>query len=322
MQRVADGMKAVLQFRAGGEFCRQLAAVVPQWLSVRVVDERDTATFSAEMTDANVLLHVLEPVTDAVMARAPKLQLVQKIGVGVNTIDLAAARQRGIRVANMPGTNSQAVAEHTLALMLATLRRVVELHHATISGRSTEVPADFYDGVGEIGGRTVGLVGYGEVPRRLAPVLVALGARVIYASRTPKAGASGVRRTLDELLSEADIVSLHVPVQPGMPPLLGADAIRQMKPGSILINTARGTLVDEIALEAALRAGRLRAAGLDVLAREPARTADPLLALPNVVATPHIAWLTPETLARSLVVAIENCRRLRDGVGLLHQVTA
>ena len=314
-------MKAVLHFRAGGEFRRQLERVVPHWLRVHVVDERDTATFLAEMAEAQVLLHVLEPVTDAVMASAPLLQLVQKIGVGVNTIDLEAARRRGIRVANMPGTNSRAVAEHTLALMLATLRRVVELHQATIHGMSSDVSADFFDRVGEVAGRTIGLVGYGDVPRLLAPVLVALGARVIYASRTPKECAFGERRTLDELLAAADIVSLHVPAQPGMPPVLGADAIRQMKPGSILINTARGSLVDEIALAKALREGHLRAAGLDVLANEPARANDPLLALANVVATPHIAWLTPETLVRSVAVAVENCRRLRDGDGLLHQVT-
>ena len=314
-------MKAVLQFRAGSEFRRQLESVGPPWLRVHVVDERDTATFLAEMAEAEVLLHVLEPVTDAVIARSPLLQLIQKIGVGVNTIDLDAAGRRGIRVANMPGTNSQAVAEHTLALMLATLRRVVELHQATVDGRSPEISADFFDRVGEISGRTIGLVGYGDVPRLLAPVLVALGARVIYASRTPKEFAFGERRTLGELLAAADIVSLHVPAQPGVPPLLGADAIRQMKPGSILINTARGSLVDEIALAAALREGHLCAAGLDVLANEPARATDPLLALPNVVATPHIGWLTPETLARSLAVAVENCRRLRDGDALLHQVT-
>ena len=127
-------------------------------------------------------------------------------------------------------------------------------------------------------------------------------------------------RELPALLAEADIVSLHLPLTPKTERLIDAPAIASMKDGAVLVNTARGGLVDEKSLVSALRAGHLRAAGLDVLTVEPAPSDNPLCALPNVVLMPHIAWLTPETLDRSLGIAFENCRRLRDGENLMHRV--
>jgi phosphoglycerate dehydrogenase-like enzyme len=313
-------MKAILQYRASPGFVRQLEAAAPEWLSVEVIDEADRERFARAIGSAEVLLHVLEPVTGEVIARARQLRLIQKIGVGVNTIDLAAARARGIAVANMPGTNSQAVAEMSLALMLAALRRIPFLDRMTRAGQGGSVPAHTYDRIGEIAGRTVGLVGYGEVPRRLAPVLQALGARVIYTSPRPKPDAAGQWHPLAELLRLADIVSLHLPLTPQSTRIINAQSIGQMKPGAVLINTARGGLVDEPALLAALQDGRIAAAGLDVLDEEPARIDNPLLGLDNVVLSPHVSWLTPETLGRSIGIAIENCRRLACGEPLLHQI--
>ena len=313
-------MKAVLQYRASAGFRKALADRAPAWLTTVVVPEDDKTRFAEEMRDADVLLHALEPVTAAVMAGAPRLRLIQKIGVGVNTIDLEAARQRGIFVANMPGTNSQAVAEATLALMLAVLRRVPWLDAETRAGRGWSLEADTFDSVGEIHGRTVGLVGYGEVPRRLAPALIALGARVIVHSRTRHADALGPWCELDALLAQADIVSLHLPLTAETQGLIGSAAIGRMKPGAILVNTARGGLVDEPALLQGMRSGHIAAAGLDVFASEPVKTDNALLELRNVVVMPHAAWLTPETLERSLGIAFENCARIRDGRALLHQV--
>ena len=169
-------------------------------------------------------------------------------------------------------------------------------------------------------GRTVGLVGYGAVPGRLAPMLRAMGARVLYASRSPKPDAVGERVTLDALLTVSDIVSLHVPLAPDTERLIDAGAIARMKPGAVLVNTARGALVDEAALVEALRSGRLGAAGLDVLETEPPTAGNPLFDLDNVVCSPHVAWLTRETLERSLAVAVENCRRIEAGQDLLHRV--
>ncbi len=164
------------------------------------------------------------------------------------------------------------------------------------------------------------LVGYGAVATYLAPILQACGARVVYTARQAKPQAVGTPCSFDELLRMSDIVSLHVPLTPETKGLMNATALAQMKPGSIFINTARGGLVDESALIAALQSDHLRAAGLDVFADEPIPMDSPLLTLDNVVITPHIAWLTPETLGRSCVIAMENCRRLRDGEPLLDRV--
>ena len=313
-------MKAVLQYRASPGFRQQLEQHAPDWLNVVFVDETDTSTFMVEMRNTQVLLHILEPVTAKVVAAAPQLQLIQKIGVGVNSIDLDAAKQRSIAVANMPGMNTPAVAELTLLLILATLRRVALWDRTTRRGKGWEAELEVFDSQGELSGRVVGLVGYGAVASRLAPILQACGASVVYTTRQPKPNAVGTEHSFDELLEAADIVSLHVPLTPETVGLMNTAAFERMKPGSILINTARGGLVDETALIEALQSGHLRAAGLDVFADEPIPADNPLLTLDNVILTPHIAWLTPETLERSISVAFENCRRVRAGEPLLYRV--
>lgn len=314
-------MRVVLHFAAVPALEARIRAALPGWLDLVVVAEDDPATFAAAVAECEVLWHVLEPVTAAVMEAAPRLRLVQKIGVGVNTIDLDAARRQGVAVANMPGTNTAATAEFTLALMLAALRRVPQFDACVRAGR-------WYDGAGlvsdcgEVGGRTVGLVGFGAVAQALAAVLHAMGARVVYSSRSPKAATVGERLGLDDLLAQSDVVSLHLPLTEATRNLLDGAAFGRMRDGAVLVNTARGALVDEDALVAALGSGRLRAAALDVFAGEPVDPAHPLLAFDNVVVAPHAAWLTPETFDRSVGVAVENCRRLRDGEQLLHAVGA
>jgi len=316
-------VKAVLQYRASAGFRDLIERSAPSWLTVVVIDEDDTDAFTAEMRDAVVLLHVLTPVTAEVMAAAPSLRLIQKIGTGVNTIDLDAAAEYGIGVANMPGTNTAAVVEATLALMLATLRRITTLDTETRAGRGWHLADAVVDRLGELGARTVGLVGFGAVGQRLAPVLRAMGAEVLYTATAPK---PQVRKDLaawcelDELVSSSDIVSLHLPLTPGTEQIIDEAAIASMRPGAILVNTARGGLVDEVALLEALTSGALRGAGLDVFALEPVDPTNPLLAVDSVVVSPHSAWLTPETLERSMGVAFENCRRVMAGESLLHEV--
>lgn len=314
-------MKAVLQYRASPGFRDRLGrAAKAVDIEAVVVDETDHDAFLREVADAEVLLHVLKPVTAETIAAAPRLRLIQKIGVGINTIDLEAARARGVAVANMPGTNSQAVAEMTLCLMLATLRRVNNLDRLTRRGQGWTPDLATVDSLGEICGKTVGFIGFGAVPNRLAPALKALGAHVIYTQRERRDHGHGEFATLHDLLARADIVSLHVPATPETRGLMNRAAIWRMKPGAVLINTARGELVSEPALIEALQSGRLRAAGLDVFEREPIDPMDPLLSLENVVVTPHLAWLTQETLDRSTAIAIENCQRIRRREPLLHQV--
>ena len=209
-------MKAVLQYRATPGFRAAISAIENEWLSVAVVDETDKQTFAREIHDADVLLHVLERVTAATIEQAPRLRLIQKLGVGVDTIDLEAARARGVAVCNMPGANTRAVAELTLLLMLATLQAAVASstgrHARERDGRS--IPS-ILDNLGELGGRTVGLVGFGAVGKCLTPMLQGIGARVIYTSRTETRGASATFVSLPALLSDADVVSLHVPLNSG-----------------------------------------------------------------------------------------------------------
>ena len=313
-------MNVVYHYSAGPGLTSRLAELEREGLSVSVCAMPDHARFTELLPATEALWHLLVPVTAQVLAAAPRLRLVQKIGVGVNTIDLEAARSRGVAVCNMPGTNTQAVAEMTLLLMLGALRRVSQLDAAIRTGQGWALPAELQDSYGEVAGRTVGLVGYGAVPSRLAPVLRAMGARVLYASRTEKPDAAGERRPLDDLLAESDVVSLHVPLTPDTERLIDAAAVARMKPGAVIVNTARGGLIDEAALIDALRTGRVGAAGLDVFETEPTPAGNALLELDNVVCTPHLAWLTRETLERSLAVAVENCRRLAAGEDLLHRI--
>lgn len=294
---------------------RAAASTVPLRVQVCSVDDR--AAYGVAMAGADVLLHVLDPVTEEVVAAAPRLRLVQKLGVGVNTIDLDACRARGIAVCNMPGTNAAAVAEATLLLMLACLRRLPDWHARVRAGRGWPADPALADRMGELAGRTVGLVGYGDIARRLEPVLVALGATVVHhARRSDRPGW----RPLDELLATADVVSLHVPLTEETAGLLDRRRLGLFRPGAVLVNTARGGVIDQEALVEVLSSGRLAAAGLDVFAVEPLEGADPLLRLDNVVLMPHVAWQTTETMARCLDVAFDNVRRLAAGKPLLHRV--
>jgi phosphoglycerate dehydrogenase-like enzyme len=309
-------LNVLFHYAAGPDLDARLAAI-PE-LNITICPEDDDALLERLLPHTDVVWHVLKRCTAEMIAMAPNLRLIQKIGVGVNTIDLDAARRRGIAVCNLPGTNARAVAELTLALMLAVLRRLPRFDASMRRGGWSD--PELQDGIGELGGRTVGLVGYGAIPQLLAPVLVALGCRVIYTSRTRRADAVGEWRALDELLAEADVVSLHLPLVPETERLIDAHALARMKPGTLLINTARGGLVDQHALTEALASGRLSGAGLDVFVHEPHDASEALFRLPNVVLTPHIAWLTTGTFDRSFALAVENCHRIASGKALLHRV--
>jgi phosphoglycerate dehydrogenase-like enzyme len=313
-------MKAIFHYDAGPRLKARFTSLAAEGFEIAPCPEEDDGRLAALLPDAEVLLHILKPVTAAVIERAPRLRLIQKIGVGVNTIDLAAARARGIAVANMPGTNTAAVAETAVLLMLAALRNLPGLDRACRAGQGWAVGGGLQERVGELRGRTVGLVGAGMVPRALVPILQSFGAQLLYWSPRDHPELGIPRCELAELLAAADIVSLHLPLVPETERLIDRAALARMKPGAILVNTARGGLVDEIALIEALTSGHLRAAGLDVFTQEPLPADSPLLDLDNVVLMPHVAWLTPETLDRSLDVAVDNMRRLRDGAELRFRV--
>lgn len=313
-------MKVLLHYSPGPEWQRRLAALAGQGIDVQYCSEDDDARFYSLLPETEVIWHILRRISASDIAQAAKLRLIHKIGVGVNTIDLAAAKERGVAVCNIPGTNSRSVAEMALLLILACLRRLPLLDRATREGHGWKLDNALQDSFGEIGGRTIGLIGYGAIPSILTPALQALGATVLYTSKSHKPSASATFRSLQNLLEEADIVSLHLPLTPETEHLIGDDEFKRMRPGAILINTARGGLVHEPALVRALESGRLAAAGLDVFENEPIAPDNPLLKFSNVVLTPHLAWLTRENLERSMAVAVENCRRLVEGQPLLHRV--
>ncbi|MCB0931704.1 MAG: 2-hydroxyacid dehydrogenase [Mycobacterium sp.] len=296
----------------------EVLAPESDWLDIRWCHEDDVTTLHREMPAADVLWHMLRPLSGDDLRRGPRLRLVQKLGAGVNTIDVGTATELGIAVANTPGANAPSAAEGTVLLMLAAMRRLLELDRNTRAGRGWPTDTSLGETVRDIGSCTVGLVGYGNIAQRVETIVAAMGARVLHTSTTDD--GSPAWRTLPELLTTSDIVSLHLPLTPLTEGLLDRAALASMKSTAVLVNTSRGGVVDEAALVDALRAGQLAAAGLDVFAVEPVRPDNPLLRLDNVVVTPHVVWYTKDTMHRYLSMAVNNCRRLRDGRDLVNVV--
>jgi phosphoglycerate dehydrogenase-like enzyme len=314
----AVALRVLAHFVPGAKVLDFLAAE-SDWLDIRWCAADDDTSFYRELPEAEVIWHVLRPLSGADLRRGERLRLVHKLGAGVNTIDVAAAASRGIAVANMPGANAPSVAEGTVLLMLAALRRLPTLDRATRQGRGWPLDPALGETVRDIGACTVGLVGYGNIAKRVGEIVEAMGAGVVHTS-TRDDGRPGWR-SLAELLAVSDIVSLHLPLTADTHHLLNRDAIAVMKPGAVLVNTSRGAIVDEDALVGALRDGRLGAAGLDVFESEPAAHDNPLFELDNAVLTPHVTWYTADTMRRYLVEAVANCRRLREQEPLAHLVT-
>ena len=310
----------VLAHFVPGEKVLDFVAPETDWLDIRYCAEDDDDTFYRELPDAEVIWHVLRPLADSDLERASRCRLVHKLGAGVNTIDVEAASRLGIAVANMPGANAASVAEGAVLLMLAALRRLPELDRATRAGAGWPSDPSLGETVRDIGGCTVGLIGYGNIAKRVETSVTAMGADVLHTS-TGDDGSPGWR-TLPDLLAASDIVSLHLPLTPDTSKLLDAAALALMKPSAVIVNTSRGPVIDEDALVDALRGGRLAAAGLDVFAVEPIPADNPLLGLDNVVLTPHVTWYTVDTMRRYLAEAVDNCRRIRDGRDLRNVVNS
>ena len=312
----------VLAHFTPGDKVRAFLAPFEDWLDVTFCAEDDDETLYRELPRADVIWHVLRPLSADDLERATRCRLVHKLGAGVNTIDVDGATRLRIGVANMPGANAPSVAEGTVLLMLAALRRLPALDRATREGRGWPTDPTLGETVRDIGGSTVGLIGYGNIATRVEAIVTAMGATVLHTS-TRDDGHPGWR-TLADLLAASDIVSLHLPLTAATSGLLDAAQLALLKPDAVLVNTSRGPIVEEAALVDALREGRLAAAGLDVFASEPIPPDSPLLALQNVVVTPHVTWYTADTMRRYLAEAVANCERLRDGrhlVNLVNEVT-
>ena len=256
---------------------------------------------------AAVLMRGNPPFTRRVIESAPQLKIIAKHGAGVDSVDVQAAAQRSVAVMTAGAANADAVAEFALALMLALARELPRLDRGVKAG-TWERP--HYQG-GEFRGRTVGIVGYGQIGRRVARLAAAFGAKVIIHTRSAIADAAGaeVEPDLEALLRRADILSLHCPLTPETRGMIGEAQLRSMPPGALLVNTARGALVDEAALADALGSGHLGGAGLDTFALEPPDPTHPLFTLDNVICTPHVAGATKGSLLRVGTIAATNIVR-------------
>jgi D-3-phosphoglycerate dehydrogenase len=245
---------------------------------------------------------------EVIQASQPRLRVLAKYGVGIETIDLDAATEAGVLVANTPGANSLGVAEHTIALMMSLLRNVPQLDRLVRTGNWNE--ARRYIG-GDIEGSTIGMVGFGNVGQLVGKRAAALGMRVLaydpYLS-AERAAAAGATRVddLDAMLGEADVVSLHMVVTPETTRMFDAGRFAKFKRGARLINTARAQLVDQDAMIAALKSGQLGGAAVDVSEPEPLGAESPLYELDNLIITPHHAGTTIRTRERTLTQAAEN----------------
>lgn len=259
-------------------------------------------------------------IDEAVLARCPNLKWVGIIATGTDNLDLEACRRHGVAVANVPGYSTYSVAQMTFSLLLAICQCADRYDRLVQDGRwRTEDPAAY--GLlpqVELLGKTFGIYGYGSIGRQTARIAKAFGMQVLVCTRTvrPEYEADGVEFVdLDTLLARSDVLSLHCPATPATRGLISAGTLAKAKPGMILLNTARGALVDEQAVADALKSGRLGFYGADAFGTEPLPQESLLRGLPNALLTPHIAWATNEALQRLMDITTNNLRTWLDGRG-------
>jgi D-3-phosphoglycerate dehydrogenase len=247
--------------------------------------------------DADALLNTYMPITDELLGQLPACRIVARYGIGVDNVDLAAAARRGVTITNVPDYSVEEVAVHALGLLLALTRRLPEASRLVAAGGWG---LDGLRPIRRLSTQRAGLVGFGRIARHLAGYLAATGCEVVAHDPfiQPRPGIPPLM-SLPDLLSGCDLISLHVPLTPRTRSLIGAAELAMMKRGAVLVNTARGPLVDVDALLDALRAGQIGAAALDVLDQEPPRPGRIPSDLPNLLVTPHMAYYSEESIAES-----------------------
>ena len=276
----------------------RLKAALPHWDWYRHTTPDQTAE---RIRTAEVVVTNKVVLDAACLAAAPRLRLVCVAATGTNNIDLAAAEARGIEVRNVRNYASRSVAEHVFALILALKRRLAEHWQAARTGWPDHAGFCILDyPMTELAGQRLGIVGYGDLGQTVARIGEAFGMKVLKARRPGAADDRPGRLPLDTLLGLSDVVSLHCPLTEATRGLIGQRELRLMQPHALLINTARGGIIDEAALARALRRGVIAGAGIDVLSSEPPPRDHPLLAadLPNLILTPHVAWASREARQR------------------------
>lgn len=266
--------------------------------------------------DAEVVLTNKTPIDESILAQVPQLKYIGVIATGYNVVDIEAAKKRGILVTNIPAYGTEAVAQFTFALLLEIVNQV-GLHNESVHQGDWQKSVDFtYQKAPliELKAKTIGLIGYGAIAQTVAKIAHAFEMKIIFWNHHPKESPDWAEQvSLDELYQQADIISLHVPQTNETQHMIDQSAITKMKDGVILINTARGGLLEESAVAAALNTGKIYAAGMDVVAEEPMNPENPLLTAKNCFITPHIAWGAKETRARLMAIAADNLVQFLNG---------
>ena len=299
-----------------------IRSCLPDCFTLRVRQAHESPL--AILGEADFILVAMTPITAEVIAATPRLKLIQHQGVGYDNIDVAAAARAGVPVALTPEGTSSSVAEHVILLILSLYRNLLTAHRTLRQGRwlQWELRPESYD----LRDKRLGIVGMGRIGREVAQRARAFECRLLYYDiiRAPaevEADLGVVFIPFDDLLAQSDIVTLHVPRNDSTRGMIGSAELACMQPTALLINTARGGLVDEDALYQALTTGQIAGAGLDVFAVEPATADHPLVQLDNVVATPHIAAGTRDALVVKMKAAFANMQRVAQGQAPRHQVT-
>jgi D-3-phosphoglycerate dehydrogenase len=292
-----------------------IAKAAPTNWTLRFIEENSLTARAAVLRDADIALVMAAAIPKELLAEAKRLRFIQKLGAGVDRIDLEVCRQRGIGVARLHAGNAIPVAEHTILLMLAVYRQLPQIDARTRAGAWHKEDARGMHR--QLLHKTIGLVGFGAVGRQVAQRLRGFEVTVLYydpvrASREVEQSLAVEHADLEPLLRSADIVSLHLPLTPQTAGIIDAQRIRAMKQGAVLINCARGGLVDEAALAAALNDGHLYGAGIDAFANEPP-VGSALLALDNTVVTSHLAGATLDNFAGLVARGVENVKAVLRG---------
>jgi len=265
--------------------------------------------------DCELVLTNKTVIDKSIMDACPNLRYIGVLATGYNVVDIAYAAQKGIFVTNIPAYATKTVAQHTFALLLELTNQVARHADSVREGVWTDCPDFSYQlsALIELEGKTLGLIGYGSIGKAVAKIAHAFGMRVITYTRTPQCDAYAAYCDLDTLLAESDVVSLHCPLTDANKLLINQNTISKMKDGALLINTARGGLIDEAALCDALNTGKLGGAAADVVSMEPIRPDNPLLKAKNMHITPHNAWAAKEARQRLLDTAVDNIAQYLSG---------
>ena len=280
---------------------------------------KDPEIILSRIGDAEAVLenkiNMSREITDA----CPNLKYIGEIATGYNNVDIAAAREKGIVVTNIPAYSTNSVAQLAIALLLEICHHAAHHNDLVHQGAWTSC-ADpmFYDHTYpliELAGKTLGIIGFGQIGQSVARIARAMGMNVITHSRSVREEGKALAEyvSLDELFARADVISLHCPLFPETKNIINAGNIAKMKDGVIILNTSRGPLINEADLAAALKSGKVYAAGVDVVSEEPMRADNPLLTAPNCFITPHMAWMPTEARTRLINIAVNNLRAFISG---------